>query len=252
MKKMAIALTIVMTTALIYACKKQDAYVRHSPDEMASKLYLTKSFIQFSEKFIQDFHQFASYLREPAQQKNRAVFLTSFREAEKNESPLENLLQQHNLSMDEWMTRKNKLDNDFLQLFLQLPELRTYSDDEILQIIREGIQLGMRSQDDRWKEIRQQKLTKSSLLTVGILHTGAEQNMPMVIDGKEVWDCLKDAVGLGAASVLGIGALKKLASQGVHSIVVSLTKFLAKNAGWIGLGIMVIDFSTCLYHENQD
>jgi hypothetical protein len=74
----------------------------------------------------------------------------------------------------------------------------------------------------------------------------------MVIDGKEVWDCLKDAVGLGAASVLGIGALKKLASQGVHSIVVSLTKFLAKNAGWIGLGIMVIDFSTCLYHENQD
>jgi hypothetical protein len=31
-----------------------------------------------------------------------------------------------------------------------------------------------------------------------------------------------------------------------------MSKFLAKYAGWIGLGIMVIDFSVCLHHEYQD
>jgi hypothetical protein len=84
------------------------------------------------------------------------------------------------------------------------------------------------------------------------MRVGGDTNIPMVLDGIEVWDCLKDAVGLGAASVLGIAGLKKLAGQGVQSIVISLSRFLARYAGWIGLGIMVIDFSACLYHEYLD
>jgi hypothetical protein len=252
MKKLWIALTVIMSTALFYACKKQDAYVRHSPDEMAAKLYLNESFIQFSGQFIGDFFQFTSYLREPAGQNNRKSFLTALQKAADNETSLDEHLRQYGLSLDEWLLRKNKIDNDLLQLFLQLPELRTYADDEIMQIIKSGIQLGMKSEDRRWEQIRHQSVNVPSFARIASMRVGGDTNTPMVLDGIEVWDCLKDAVGLGAASVLGIAGLKKLAGQGVQSIVISLSRFLARYAGWIGLGIMVIDFSACLYHEYLD
>ncbi len=252
MKKILIAFTILISSALFYACKKQDAYVRHTTDEMAAKLYLTESFIRFSGNFITDFYQFADYLRVPAKQPNRNGFLTVLKEAAADESALENHLVRHHLSLDEWINRKNKLDNDLLQLFLQLPELRTYSDDEIIQIIKAGIQLGMTSQDKRWDDVRHRSVSQHAFSNVAIMRQGTHQLAPEVLDSYEVWDCLKDAVGLGAASILGIAGLKKLAGQGVQSIVISMSKFLAKYAGWIGLGIMVIDFSACLYHEYQD
>jgi hypothetical protein len=252
MKKLWIALTVMMATALFYACKKQDTYVRHTPDEMAAKLYLNESFIQFSGQFIGDFFQFTNYLREPARLANRKSFLTALQKAADNETSLEDHLQQYGLSLDEWLQRKNKIDNDLLQLFLQLPELRTYADEEIMQIIKSGIQLGMNSEDRRWEQIRQQSVNIPRVGRIASMNSGGDTNAPMVLDGYEVWDCLKDAVGLGAASVLGIAGLKKLAGQGVQTIVISLSRFLAKYAGWIGLGIMVLDFSACLYHEYQD
>ncbi len=252
MKKLWIALTVMMATALFYACKKQDSYVRHSPDEMAAKLYLNESFIQFSGQFIGDFFQFTDYLREPARQANRKPFLTALQKAADNEMTLEEHLREYGLSLDEWLLRKNKIDNDLLQLFLQLPELRTYGDEEIMQIIKSGIQLGMNSQDRRWEQIRRQSVNVPRVARIASMSTASSSTVPMILDSYEVWDCLKDAVGLGAATVLGIGGLKKLAGQGVQSIVISLSRFLARYAGWIGLGVMVLDFSNCLYHEYQD
>ncbi|MFM9021833.1 MAG: hypothetical protein ACKOOA_10955 [Sediminibacterium sp.] len=252
MKNVCIAITVMMSIALFYACKKQDTYVRHSPNEMAAKLYLNESFIQFSGQFIGDFFQFTNYLREPARQSNRKAFLTAFQQAADNETSLDDHLRQYGLSLDEWLIRKNKIDNDLLQLFLQLPELRTYTDEEIMQIIKSGIQLGMTSEDRRWEQIRQQSVNIRGVGRIASMSVGGDTNVPMVLDGYEVWDCLKDAVGLGAATVLGIAGLKKLAGQGVQSIVISLSRFLAKYAGWIGLGVMVLDFSACLYHEYQD
>jgi len=130
--------------------------------------------------------------------------------------------------------------------------LRTYGDDEIMQIIKSGIQLGMNSEDRRWEQIRQQSVNIRGVGRIASMRIGGDTNIPMVLDGYEVWDCLKDAVGLGAASVLGIAGLKKLAGHGVQTIVISLSRFLARYAGWIGLGVMVLDFSACLYHEYQD
>jgi hypothetical protein len=252
MKKVWIALTVLMFTALIYSCKKQDAPIPQSPQEMAAQLYQNDNFIHFSANFLKDFYHFTDYLREPAQQKNRSVFMAVLKEAAADEHALDRHLQQYGLSLDEWVVKKNKLDNDFLQLFLQVPELRRYSDDEVMQIIKESIQLGINSRDQRWDEVKKISVAVRSHATVGVMQSGGTGNVPMVLDGFEVWDCLKEAVGLGAASVLGIGMLKKLAGQGVQAIIVSLSKFLAKYAGWIGLGIMVADFSFCLYHEYQD
>jgi hypothetical protein len=255
MKKVWIALTVLMFTALIYSCKKQDAAVPQapqSPQELAAQLYQKDHFIHFSANFLKDFYQFTDYLRVPAQQKNRSVFMAALKEATADESALDRHLQQYGLSLDEWIIKKNKLDNDFLQLFLQVPELKGFSDDEVMQIIKEAIQLGMNSKDQRWDEVRNVSLAVRSHATVGVMQSGGTTTVPMVMDGIEVWDCLRDAVGLGAASLIGIGALRKLAGQGVQKIVVSMSKFLAKHAGWIGLGIMLIDFSTCLYHEYQD
>ena len=105
-----------MSTALFYACKKQDAYVRHTTDEMAAKLYLTESFIRFSGNFITDFYLFADYLRVPAKQNDRSAFLTVLKDAAADETALENHLVRYHLSLDEWINRKNKLDNDLLRV----------------------------------------------------------------------------------------------------------------------------------------
>jgi len=252
MKKVWIALTVLMFTALIYSCKKQDTAAPQSPQDLAAQLYQKDNFIHFSANFLRDFYEFTDYLREPAKQKNRPVFMAALKQAATDESALDLHLQQYGLSLDEWIVKKNKLDNDFLQLFLQVPELKSFSDDEIMHIIKEAIQLGMNSNDQRWDEVRNISLAVRSHAAVGVMQSGGTTTVPMVIDGIEIWDCLKDAVGLGAASIVGIGALKKLASEGIHKIVVSLSKFLAKHAGWFGLGIMLIDFSMCLYHEYQD
>jgi hypothetical protein len=51
---------------------------------------------------------------------------------------------------------------------------------------------------------------------------------------------------------LGIAGLKKLAGQGIQAIVLAGSKFLAKYAGWIGLAVMAVDFSTCIYGQMAD
>ncbi len=182
MKKLLIAFTILMSTALFYACKKQDAYVRHTTDEMAAKLYLTESFIRFSGNFITDFYLFADYLRVPAKQNDRSAFLTVLKDAAADETALENHLVRYHLSLDEWINRKNKLDNDLLQLFLQLPELRTYSDDEIIQIIKAGIQLGMTSQDKRWDDVRHRSVSRRPSSNIANMSLGTNQLAPEVLE----------------------------------------------------------------------
>lgn len=252
MKTRSIFFLLVAVVGIFTACKKQETFVVHAPQETASKIYLTESFIRFAGNFMQDFYQLSTYLNTSDIRKNRNTFLSGIQAAGDNETALQQHFAAHALQFDQWATLKNKVDNDWLQLFLQLPELQQYSDADILTIVKEGIRLGMSSEDARWKQMKIQPLTAWGTGSVTTLQNGRNTTRSMSIDAGEIWNCLKDAIGVGSASVLGIGALKKLASEGMQAIVMAGTRILAKYAGWIGLSIMAIDFSVCIYQEMAD
>ena len=224
----------------------------HTPKEEAARLYLTESFIRFSGNFLQDFYQVSQYINVPSIRQNRAGFLAGIQQAGSDDQALEQHFASYALSFEEWVTRKNKVDNDWLQLFLQLPELQRYNEQDIIAIVKEGLRLGIGSEDSRWQEIKNRQFPRIHIGNVASLSSGALQTKSLSIDATEIWDCLKDAVGVGSASILGIAGLKKLAGQGIQAIVLAGSKFLAKYAGWIGLAITVLDFSSCIYGEMAD
>ena len=69
------------------------------------------------------------------------------------------------------------------------------------------------------------------------------------VTADEIWDCAKEAVGLGFVSYLGI---KTLRAVGAQIITKAITKTLVKFAGPLGTAIMVADFSFCIYGASQD
>lgn len=252
MKKHRILFLLLAFVGSFSACKKQETNLIHSPQETASKIYLTDSFIRFAGNFMQDFYQLSSYLNTAEVRANRDKFLYGVQVAGNSEAALQQHFAAYALQFDQWAAIKNKVDNDWLQLFIQLPELQQFSDTEIVSIVKEAIGLGMSSEDARWKQLKSQPITPWGTGKLGTLQNGGNSKRTMGIDVGEIWNCLKDAVGIGAASIIGIGALKKLASEGMQAIVTAGTRILAKYAGWIGLSIMAIDFSVCIYQEMAD
>lgn len=252
MKHRFVLIFTLLSVGVFTACKKQESPILHTPSDEANRLYLTESFIRFAGNFMQDFYQVAAYLHAPSVRQNRTGFLTGLEQSGLEEQALQQHFAAYSLSFDEWVARKNKLDNDWLQLLLQLPELQQYSEQDIITIVKMGLQLGIRSEDSRWQEIRNRQMQRIQVGTVARLSSGDIHSKPQAIDVTEIWDCLKDAIGVGSASILGIAGLKKLAGQGIQAIVVAGSKILAKYAGWIGLSVMVIDFSSCIYQEMQD
>lgn len=72
---------------------------------------------------------------------------------------------------------------------------------------------------------------------------------PTTITADELWYCVVESVGLGFVSAIGMKQLKK---QGVKVITKTLTKFLSRFAGPIGVGIAVADFGFCLYRADNN
>jgi len=243
---------VLFSIGIFTGCKKQDAPMVHSPQEEAARLYLTESFIRFSGNFLHDFYQVSQYINVPGIRKDRASFLAGIQQAGSDAQALEQHFASYALSFEEWVTRKNKVDNDWLQLFLQLPELQRYNEQDIIAIVKEGLRLGIGSEDSRWQEIKNRQFQRIHIGNVASLSSGALQTKSLSIDATEIWECLKDAVGVGSASILGIAGLKKLAGQGIQAIVLAGSKILAKYAGWIGLAVTVLDFSSCIYGEMAD
>ncbi|MEI6584252.1 MAG: hypothetical protein WCO43_11730 [Chitinophagia bacterium] len=237
---------VLISMGIFTGCKKQDTPIGHTPQEEAARLYLTESFIRFSGNFLQDFYEVSQYINVPGIRNNRADFIAGIQQAGSDDQALEQHFASYALSFDEWIARKNKVDNDWLQLFHQLPELRRYNEQDVLAIVKEGIRLGIASEDARWQALKSKQF--QIIGTGKVVALGAGTNSPKVmrVDASEIWNCLKDAIGVGSASVLGIAGLNKLAGQGLQAIVTAGSKLLAKYAGWIGVAVMVIDFSVCI------
>lgn len=75
------------------------------------------------------------------------------------------------------------------------------------------------------------------------------QSTKIKLTADEVWDCAKDAVGIGFVSAVAMHGAKKL---GIKILTKAFTKFVSKFAGPVGAAIMVADFGFCLYGAAND
>lgn len=247
MKSKSFLLSVALTVLTLVSCEKSETVSKQSPGEVAGNIYTTESFVSFSKNFILDFKDFTNYFQTPNLKRNSKDFLNRLQTITEDDPELGNIFSTYSLSIDEVIARKNRIDNDFLQLFHKNPILLNYSDVEIWEIIRNGINLGWKSNSLEWQDLRYQTRNRIKINSLTSDGKGMDK-----VDLTEIWDCMAKAVGLTAAATLGIAGLKKLAKEGIQEVVISTSKWLAKRAGWVGAAIMVIDFSSCVYKESQD
>ena len=71
------------------------------------------------------------------------------------------------------------------------------------------------------------------------------------LTANEVWDCVKEACGVGVGGILSVSGLNAI---GVNIICKEVSKFLITKLGlgWVGVAIMVAEVSFCLYKEAND
>lgn len=226
---------MVLVVGSFISCKKNEATpTKLSTNEMAQRLYTQKDFVDFAGSFAKNFKYLADYYQTPSILNNKETFIQTLRNAGDDETLVEAAHANFGLSLNEIIIRKNNLNNDILHLYNTQPELLNYTEDEFWSIIKQSILL----------------LKQSS-------SSNAVQSFSSGISGKaiaidEVWDCLVRAVGLGAAGILTIAGIHALAKKGIQQAVISVAAFMAKRAGFIGLGIMVLDFSSCMYRASYD
>lgn len=237
----------------IISCEKKLTEVKAKPSvsEMANSIYTSPSFISFSRDFITDFARQADYFRSAGLSTQQNELVSKLKLAGDDDAALGSVFNSYGVSMDEIVTRKSKVDNDILGLLTANKQLVTYSENEVWEIIREGINLGWQSNLPEWQQIRTATIRMSSN-QIGMNTIGASGYQANQLDASKVWECLKDAIGIGSASILGIAGLQKLAQEGIQTAVVTVSKWLAKRAGWIGAVIVVLDFGSCVYSQAVD
>lgn len=226
-------LMMVLLVGSFMACKKNDALPEKlTTSEMAQRLYMQKDFVDFAGSFAKNFKYLTDYYQTPALLNNQEKFVSRLKFAGEDYVELQNIHKDYGLNLLEIQNRKANLENSILKLFHNQPALMEYSEDEFWAIIKQSVLL--------MKQSSVNSLIKSNASNV----TGKA----IVVD--EIWDCLVRATGLGVASIISIAALHALAKKGIQEIVVTASAFMAKRAGFIGLAIMVLDFSSCMYRAS--
>lgn len=229
-------LLMVLLVGSFMACKKNDSPPEKlSTTAMAQRLYTQKDFVDFAGSFAKNFKYLTDYYQTPALVSNKASFIQEVRSAGNNEFLVESAHAKYGMSFKEIILRKSLLDETILKLYNDQPELLNYNENEFWSIVLQSV----------------------SFLKVSANGNAIRSNSvdfrSTAISGDEVWDCIKEAVGLGAASMLGIAGLHALAQKkGIQQAVKTFAAFMARNMGYIGLAITVIDFSSCMYKESMD
>ena len=249
MKRRSIFLICAALIIVCMACEKKLEASKPTIHEVAERIYTSENFMRFTRNFIADFTSMASYYRSVGLSHNRGLFIGKLKEAGEDEAKLQSAFSAVSISLDEGINRKNRVDNDLLLLFNQERILLKHSETEVWTIIREAIDLGWRSEAAGWQEVR--AAAKPAAANVRVMADQPEIGVKR-LEGPEVWGCVKEAVGVGSASILGIAGLQKLASEGIQKAVTTLSGWLARRAGWIGAAIMLMDFTCCMYSEYYD
>ena len=253
-----ISTAILLTTMILYSCTKNAAPAITTEEQAVDQLVRSQSFVNFSKDFIPDMMSLTNYHRSIKLQKKDKDFLNQVSLAKDDGDKLANTYQAFSLSYNNALLLKNKIDNDVLSLFNANKFLLSFTDNQLQNIIVTALEVGKESSDPIWIQAKKEINEKLGSSPINITTQSIKTNLVDVTPGQpgvtwdEIWDCLKNALGFGSAGILGIAAMKKLAKEGIQQIVIQMSTFLAKHAGWFGLAIAVIDFSSCIYHESKD
>jgi hypothetical protein len=252
-----ISTAIIITASIFYACKKDAANIT-TEGQAVQQLMRSESFADFSKVFIPDITNLLTYHRSIKIQHRSDDFLKQVNLANNEESQLATVYQAFSLNFENAAILKNKIDNDLLQLLNQNKFLENFNEIQTRNIILNALDEARTSTDPKWQQVKEEinnsmrgtdmrvatQSVRLNLVDAGTGHPG--------VTWDEVWSCIREAIGFGAGGILGVAAIKKLAREGFQQIVITMSKFLAKHAGWFGLAIAVIDFSSCLYKESKD
>lgn len=263
MKKLIISLTFMATTILIYSCAKNlsnkpDYQVVVTEEAAVQKLIASETFLDFSTHFIPDFINLMEYHRSEKIRNQKNTFLQQIRNSNNEEVNLSNIYNAYSLSYEHAIVLKNKIDNDLLKLFNTNTYLLNFDEIITQRIILNALNTGLKSDDPKWKESKKELnqiihfKTHKNFITYSTTGNKLAPDLALDLTVDEVWECLQGALGLGSASILSVAGLQKLAKQGIQEIVLTASKFLAKNIGWIGAAITLLDFGSCIYSETID
>lgn len=246
----------MVTTAIFYSCTKH-ATEEVTEEQAVQNLVASDDFIVFSHDFITDFAALMQYHRSPVMLSNKNAFLAQVKLAGNSETALTGAYRAFSLDYEKVLVLKNKLDNDLLKLVNQNPFLQRFAEEQVQRILVTAVTTGLQSSDQRWTDAKAQiNLDLKNSLRIKPMQTDGQRSVSVIaapgLSVDEVWACIKQALGVGTAGILGIGGVLQLAKQGIQTALISITKWVASKAGWFGLAITVIDFGVCVYKESGD
>lgn len=193
----------------------------------------------FAKNFIVHMYQYGHSYNNLS---NRESFLNILNE--NNHTEDENLLKEiyasHGLDFEFCMDKINLIHNDIELLQNANPELinENISEQDMWRNIINAIDVGFSSNLPEWEIVKNE-----------IEENLANECSCPGLTGQEVWDCLKNAVGLslGAGLTVGAGAF-----YSASTIIKHVSKMLVRSFGWWGAALFIVDFTVCINEELHD
>jgi hypothetical protein len=197
-------------------------------------------FKQFVYDFAERFKLWADLYKFP-EMKNKEEFFQQLESCDQEIESANEVYASFHIDFEEAMTRQNDVHNALLTVLNDFPELQEVDEETAWKTIVEAGDIVVKDPEN---EMYEQK----------VMPPGEGGTLVNEITLEELWECLKKAVGLGVGTLISIGALQKLAQEGIQKAIVAATKIIAKRAGWIGAAIALAEFAICLrsaYYEDD-
>lgn len=257
MKKYFIFLWIFIVVSFVVVSCTKNTTDSMTEEQAVENLITTQSFHDFSKAFIPDLMTLVNYHRSDITKTQRASLIRQLEIAGDDETKIPAVYEQFGLQFDNAITLKNKVDNDILTLLNQNRFLLQFDETQTKRILFKAMEKGLGSTGFEWQRTKEAISNRLGRPTPIVQLPILPQTNGMTVNKAdltldEVWGCLKDAVGVGSAGVLGIAGLTKLAKDGIQEVVIATSKWLAKKAGWIGAAITLFEFGDCVYSEAID
>lgn len=265
-QKYGFLLFILLSSFLSFAANPGGSKAARPIGKAGDEMYRDPAFKKFANAFLNGLFDYHLAHQTPAIQKSPGGFIAAVRESDQEEQTVARIYKSYGADLEVAMECKNRMDNAFLGLFSRFPELLQAAEEDAWATVSEQIGNGLRERDDKeWLAIQQGVVMKleNSLAVGRIGGSSAGRHLAMYamshvpflfkLSIDEVWVCALRAMGMGGGTIFSIGKLQEMAlKEGMQAVVGTVSKWLAKRAGWIGMFVTLADFGSCVYAESQD
>lgn len=236
---------ILFLSTVTFSCKKEIIKDEFNLSESVNSLKSDSQFIEFTKIYLNNLIELKSY-EDRVLKNNKTKFISEINNENLTIDSVEKIYEKYNLDFDYILNLQNEIDNNFLSIFNSKPELLSVPDDKIERLFFEAIESCVMSNKIK---LNNPNFNNSNLTTTSFDNKLNKISQIAEITASEVWNCIKDAVGLGVISALSIKGIHK---AGLKIITKTITKVASRFAGPIGVAIMMTELSFCLYDEAQD